>query len=407
MKKSADTPHSRNSRKQTSQAGHGTWKAPRSPLGPRSTGAHTPAPPWRRSSPAEPFPHREAAPHSGAVSERSERTPAVDLSGAAIASLVLDTTAQPCQSPVAPLRKRARKKWLTATIAAGLGRLTSPLANAYRNTQNCGDVLRQEGGKLSAKYCGNRWCLVCNSIRTAKLFDAYGPTLRGWEDAHFVTLTIPNVSGAELHGAVREMLGELPKIARAIRRTDRLDIRAVRKLETTYSLRRQDFHPHFHLVVNSRAVGDALVRRWLGRFPKANEKAQHVEKCDKGSVGELFKYFTKLTVKGLDGQHTAPPPRALDTIFKAVRRLRTFQAMGFVAPKASVEADDEVITLDAGTVSPSRRSESLVEWEWSGELTDWIDYETGEVLTGYEPSDKMRALVSRIVSDWGVKPPGG
>ena len=52
-------------------------------------------------------------------------------------------------------------------------------------------MLLQEGGKLSAKYCGNRWCLVCNSIRTAKLFAAYGPTLRSWEDAHFVTLTIP------------------------------------------------------------------------------------------------------------------------------------------------------------------------------------------------------------------------
>jgi hypothetical protein len=80
--------------------------------------------------------------------------------------------------------------------------------------------------------------------------------------------------------------------------------------------------------------------------------------------------------------------------------------MGFVAPKASVEADDEALTLDAGTVSPSRRSEALVEWEWSSELTDWIDYGTGEALTGYEPSDNMRELVARIVKDWwGADPP--
>ena len=409
MKESATTPPSRNSRKQTSSVGHGAWKAPSSPVEPRSPGAHTPAPLWRRHSLTEPFPRRETAPRSGAVSERSERKPAGELSRAGAAaspSGALDTTAQPCQSPVANLRKRARKKWLTATLAEGLGRLTSPLANAYRNTQRCGAVLLQEGGKLSAKYCGNRWCLVCNSIRTAKLFAAYGPTLRSWEDAHFVTLTIPNVDGARLHGAVREMLAELPKIVRGIRRTDRLDVKAVRKLETTYSPKRRDFHPHLHLVVNSGAVAAALVRRWLERFPDANEKAQHIEKCDSGAIPELFKYFTKLTVKGLDGQHTAPPPRTLDTIFKAVRGLRTFQAMGFVAPKASVEADDEALTLDAGTVSPSRRSEALVEWEWSSELTDWIDYGTGEALTGYEPSDNMRELVARIVKDWwGADPP--
>lgn len=408
MKESANSPQSRKSRKQTSLPAHGAWKAPSSPVEPRSLGAHTPARLTRRDGLREPFPQREAAPRSGAVSSRSERSPAVDPSriGAAAPLGNLDTTAQPCQSPASSLRKRARKKWLTATLAEGLGRLTSPLSNAYRNTQRCGAVLRQEGGKLSAKYCGNRWCLVCNSIRTAKLFDAYGPTLRSWGDAHFVTLTIPNVNGARLHGAVREMLAELPKIVRGIRRTDRLDVKAVRKLETTYNPKRRDFHPHLHLVVNSGAVAAALVRRWLERFPEASERAQHIEKCDSGAIAELFKYFTKLTVKGLDGQHTAPPPHALDTIFRAVRGLRMFQAMGFVAPKAAVEADDELLTLDVGTVSPSRRREALVDWEWSGELTDWIDYSTGEVLSGYEPSEKMRGLVSRIVQDWaGGDPP--
>lgn len=399
MKGSANNPQARKSRKQTSALAHGAWKAPSSPVEPRSTGVRLPTPLWRRNSPTEPFPPREAAPRSGAVSERSERRPAGDFSGTG-AAVPLDTTAQPCQATAAKLRKRARKKWLTATLAEGLGRLTSPLANAYRNTQRCGAVLRQEDGKLTAKYCGNRWCLVCNSIRTAKLWEAYSPTLRSWGDAHFVTLTIPNVDGARLHGAVREMLGEMPKIMRGIKRTDRLEVKAVRKLETTYNPKRRDFHPHFHLVVNSGAAATALVRRWLKHFPEANEKAQHIEKCDSGAIPELFKYFTKLTVKGMDGQHTAPPPRALDLIFRAVRGLRTFQPMGFTAPKASVEAEDQTLTLDAGTISPSRRREAVVDWEWSSGLTDWVDYETGEVLTGYAPSEKMRALVSRIVSDW-------
>lgn len=281
--------------------------------------------------------------------------------------------------------------------------MRSPLAHAYRNTLRCGEVLQQDGTTIRGKYCGNRWCLVCNSIRTAKLFTAYAPTMRSWEDAHFVTLTIPNVPAEALHGAVREMLAAVPKIARAMRRTDGLEVMAVRKLETTYSLRRKDYHPHLHLIVNSPEVADAFVRRWLERFPTATRAAQDITLCDGGSIPELFKYFTKLAVKGLDGQYTAPPPYALDTIFKAVRGLRTFQAMGFVPPKCAMEAEDGAIELNQGTQSPSRRREP-VSWEWADALTDWIDYGTGEVLTGYQPSEKMRGLLERIERDWRDAP---
>jgi hypothetical protein len=224
-----------------------------------------------------------------------------------------------------------------------------------------------------------------------------------WPDPHFVTLTIPNVEGLQLHAAIRKMLAMVPRLARAIRRTDGLEFRAVRKIETTYSPRRRDYHPHLHLIVSNGPAADALVRRWLAVNPDANPDAQDVRRCEgpKASV-ELFKYFTKLIVKGLDGERTAPPPRVLDTIFKAVKGLRTFQPMGFVS-RVTVDATDETLELDAGTLSPiPPDSRGRIHWRWIGD--DWMDYGTGELLSGFTPSDKERELVNRITADARAAP---
>jgi hypothetical protein len=118
---------------------------------------------------------------------------------------------------------------------------------------------------------------------------------------------------------------------------------------------------------------------------------------------ELFKYFTKLVVKGLDGERTAPPPLASDTMFKAVKGLRTFQPMGFVS-RVTVDAGDEALELDAGTISPiAPDSRGLIRWHWIGD--DWLDYGSGELLSGFTPSDTLRELVNRITADARAAPP--
>jgi hypothetical protein len=261
----------------------------------------------------------------------------------------------------------------------------------------------QDGVKVQGKYCRNRWCLVCNRIRTAKLIAAYLPEMATWPDPHFVTLTIPNVEGPQLHAAIRKMITAVRPIARAIRHTDGLELRAVRKLETTYNPRRRDYHPHLHLIVSNRAAAAALVRRWLALNSDANSDAQDVRPCyGPGAMKELFKYFTKLIVKGLDGERTAPPPRVSDTIFKAVKGLRTFQPMGFKS-RVTVDADDETLELDAGTVSPiPPDSRGLIRWQWIGD--DWMDYGSGELLSGFTPSDSIRELVKRITADARAAP---
>jgi hypothetical protein len=321
------------------------------------------------------------------------------------AGAVLDTTAQLQQSAEKTLQNRARSKYLTDAIVRGLMGLgeRTPLRFAYASTVRCAAELVQEGVKVQGKYCRQRWCLVCNRIRTRKLIGAYLPEMATWTAPHFVTLTIPNVQGHELHGVVREMLAAVRPIARAIRHTDGLELKAVRKLETTYNTGRRDYHPHLHLIVNSREAADALVRRWLKVFPAAAGKAQDVRPCTGlNAMRELFKYFTKLVVMGLDGERTAPHPLVLDTIFKSVKGLRTFQPMGFVS-RVKVSADDEALELDAGTVSPIKPdSRGRIRWQWIGD--DWMDYGSGELLSGFTPNDGMRELVKRITADARAAP---
>jgi hypothetical protein len=150
-------------------------------------------------------------------------------------------------------------------------------------------------------------------------------------------------------------------------------------------------------VVKGRVEAEALVSRWLKYFPDANIGAQKVIPCaGDGVAAELFKYLTKDTVI-VDGKERAIPSRALDTIYKAVKRRRTIQPTGDLkaVQVEAVEDADGDLQLDASTPAPSRRSAPCL-WSWVSSLTDWVDYDTGEVLAGYDPSLADRETLSRL-----------
>jgi hypothetical protein len=315
------------------------------------------------------------------------------------------------------LVRRQRAKALSEANAEGLARLDSPLRFAYARTVECARTLRQADGVVTAKYCGARWCIVCARIRSAKSAARYLPHVERWgTDAHFLTLTLPNVKKCELHATVRAMLAAVPMIARAVRRTDRLPFEAIRKLEVTPeqfsasasgAKRAGYFHPHFHLMVNGEAQAQAFVRRWLARFPDAALAAQHVRALDRreGAARELFKYATKLVTK-LDGRHTAIPFAVQDVIYKAVKGVRTWQAMGIKAVIAEELADateEGELVLDSSTRAEKRGADA-VTWEWCTGVADWVDLETGEAL-GAELPHSLAQLVANVRHDAGGLPP--
>lgn len=272
MKESANSPQSRKSRKQTSLPAHGAWKAPSSPVEPRSLGAHTPARLTRRDGLREPFPQREAAPRSGAVSSRSERSPAVDLS-------------RPATLPdeVRPLDKNTES--VSAQRTDGR-RLRYQLREVLRDVslekrvQKCGRCRVSENvtirrGSHGAHYsgvmsCGAVWlCPVCASkIAARRNAEVTRALTRHLGDRQggvaFLTLTVPHDKGdglahsfATVNGGWRKVVGG--RAWKALQRE--LGIAGcIRTSECTHG--NNGWHPHMHvLLFTERVLSDVELAR--------------------------------------------------------------------------------------------------------------------------------------------------
>ena len=306
----------------------------------------------------------------------------------------LDTLAQLVTDPkdIGFLGRRARAKTFTAPLSVKLASLNSDLKKSYWNSYYCNDSLTQEGNKITGKYCNNRWCSVCNRIRTAKLIQGYNVPLSELEDKQFVTLTLPNCEGIELRKTIDFMLKTVKTIQDVIkmrhhRGKQDWQLVGIRKLECTFNHKTSTYHPHFHFLIEGEVAAKELVNEWLKRVPGTSSKAQDVRKADKGAETELFKYFSKIVTKTEKGFTTFVEP--LDVIFTSMRGLRVFQPIGL---KKDVSEDiEDIITEEISGIE-----EKFVDWKWFKH--DWVDKSTGEVLTGYIPSDSMNRLIDNIIT---------
>lgn len=221
---------------------------------------------------------------------------------------------------------------------------------SYWNMYKCNRVmLKDKNGNVKTRYCKNRLCLICNSIRTAALLDKYACIFEAWEDnTYMVTLTIKNCIGDDLKESIDEMQKAFIKAKDSIKKKYQSGLvkkfEGLRKLECT-SLREDDYHPHFHILVKGKQNAELLRNYWVKNVNKShliscqhkgvNRKGelvdiQDVRKADKGSAKEIFKYFTKIisTASTETGERKIYTNR-LDVIFKAMKRKRVFQTFGF------------------------------------------------------------------------------
>ena len=289
-------------------------------------------------------------------------------------SPLLDTLAQPdtklSKKVVNPFIKRAVSKYKTIEIILPLIDLQSDLKKAYWSTFHCCNVLLQDGKKITGKYCNNRWCIVCNRIRTAKLINGYLPVIRKEiTDPFFVTLTIPNVPGTDLCQAIVEMTRTIIRINATFRFRKDFSLKGIRKIECVPG-RHNDFHPHLHLLVSGELAGRELITAWLNHYPDADKRGQDIRPADQNSLIELFKYSTKLTAGSKN------EPEALDIIFKALYKKRTFQPIGL----KKVAVSEDIEALQSQEIEELKSA--VDAWVWEHEVKDWVN-SSGELLTAY------------------------
>lgn len=131
-------------------------------------------------------------------------------------------------------------------------------ANKYLNVLNCSTYLEfrryietQERRLHSANFCKDRLCPICNWRRSMKIYSQAAAVMnKAVKDYDFVflTLTVKNVKGDDLKDQIDKMMNGFKLL------TKRKEFKNAfkgffRALEITYSKKRDDFHPHFHIIL--------------------------------------------------------------------------------------------------------------------------------------------------------------
>jgi hypothetical protein len=249
--------------------------------------------------------------------------------------------------------KRGRADFFSTNYKIALmnANCESPIRDRYRYSTFCNEKLLKEGNKITGKYCNQRWCITCNRNRTAILMDSYLPEVQNIEDPRFVTLTLKNCKADELRDRVKLMISIWSKIQRKLHR--RLKTKGYRKLEVTHNQKFNDFHPHFHAIINGKDNAEWIINQWILAVIDAgieiDRQWQDERPADLNSMKELFKYTTKILPKKTKGQtweqifkEDKNVKRFLngqDVIFQALDRIRCFQPFGFRPKKDQQEED--------------------------------------------------------------------
>lgn len=292
------------------------------------------------------------------------------------------------------LRKRAKSKHFTQLIVTHRLALNtdSPLIDSYWNAWHCSNSIIQQGEKgepgqkLTTTYCKNRWCMACNRIRTAKMINAYLPAFNQMAEPQFLTLTWPNVKADQIRESIEEKNNSFRKIYKQLYKKGQ-KIKGIKKIECTYNKERNDYHPHFHLVIDGKERAETILSNWLKLHPECSPDAQDLKPLDNGALLEMFKYFTDFTGKKKANEaRTIYPAKVLDNIFRSVHRMQIFRPYGIKAIDEN-ECIDEINGQTYADIEPD-----YALWKWDADTADWIMQETGEMLTGYTKSEEIEEL---------------
>lgn len=268
----------------------------------------------------------------------------------------------------------------------------------YWNAFHCQSKLLINDGRAHGQYCKTRFCLLCSSIRKAEIINRYLPEIKTWKAPYFVTLTSRSVKASKLNQQVTDYLEGFEKIIGRLRkrhlRGNGIRPVGIKSLECNFNAEKRTYNPHFHLIVESEAVANAIIAEWLTLWPPKHaepfcqnkQRVRNIEKC----LIEVVKYSSKiftdpdLTKKGaLPKQIYAA---ALDNIFQAMQSHRIFDRFGFNLPPSAKEGTVRVV--------PASQCEDFI---FAVEMYDWLNAKTGVGLAEFAPTAQLDWLIHESI----------
>lgn len=202
--------------------------------------------------------------------------------------------------------------------------------------QSVSNFDRNRSKIVKANRCMNRFCPICMATKARK--EAYMlliilKFLSYAKDYEFIflTLTVPNVAGDELVGELDEQYLALKRL---IQRKEFKSISNgfIRKTEITYNQKRNDFHPHIHMLIavnksyfteKSLYVSQHKWQEIWKKCKKDNSITQvNVKKANESSFKELAKYEAK------DFDMLGYSQEVFDVFYKALKGRKTLTFNG-------------------------------------------------------------------------------
>ncbi|MHA1660472.1 MAG: protein rep [Promethearchaeota archaeon] len=285
------------------------------------------------------------------------------------------------------------------------------LRKSFWNAWHCGKVIISNGKdfkhqeilqrnqkefsseKTRGDYCNTRYCHICNSIRSAEFINKYLESIKDWDNQYFLTLTIKNIKFKKLEKRIKKMQKVFERARRNYkqileRQGIEFDIEWIAKFEIT-SRKKDDFHPHYHILSNDEGFLAYIMKYWVEKFKKTGTRmkgCQELKKADENTVFEVFKYMTKSFTKAKDKKNTYQIInfRELVLIYLVTygKRIITGNVKG-------VDYDD----IKADEVIENFEVDKWQKYFFDYSLYDWVNPETGELFVAEDLDERVKSIV--------------
>lgn len=275
------------------------------------------------------------------------------------------------------------------------------LEKAYWNTYYCQQNLISADGKLYGKYCKNRFCTLCCSIRKAEMINKYYPIMKQWNEPYFLTLTVKSCNALNLPRYIKKFIIGFQRITERHRkryqRGKGKKLLGIRSLECNFNPIHKTYNPHFHIITKDKETAEILLSEWLKLWtPKfAKRPAQNIQKVTNLETGliEIIKYGSKiftepdLKKRSKETESVQIYAKALNTILISMKDKRIFDRFGF-----------NVLQQEKVTRIPAKLLSNYNEWEYNLKIGDWENLLTGERLSNYEMPTHLQAILNNNIN---------
>lgn len=300
-------------------------------------------------------------------------------------------------------QKRASKLRISKFIQGGMLKHNpgDTLTKRLNRALKCCDIKYKNpiDETIQTRYCGTRFCQVCNGIRTAILFKRLIGEMKKSPKWFMVVLSAQNCPGEELREDIHHKKECWKKIDKLFKNNKVKKGNGFYTYEVTYNSKENTFHPHIHILVDNEITANMILEHWLKL--NAPGKAKRYALRDKGNkviemrpgnqeheemLLELIKYATKPGKKDPNTNDIYINAKALVTIYQALEGFQIFQTFGTfrgIKDLTEEEVSKELESQDENIDCPPGL------YKYNMTKGDWIHQESGQTLTGNKDRRKV------------------